>query len=105
MATNLIWWAGTSLLVIILIRGVQVGLVKKYPLFYGYIICVFMKDILDLLTYHFAPNFYRPVYWPTELATIVASYAVIVEIFRGALRHNSGIARKSQKILLSLFAL
>jgi hypothetical protein len=105
MATNVIWGAGTSLLVVILIRGVQVGLVRRYPLFYAYICCVFVKDIADLFTYHFAPNFYKPVYWPTELATIVASYAVIVEIFRGALKHNSGIARKSQKILLSLFAL
>jgi uncharacterized membrane protein len=105
MATNVIWWAGTWLLVIILIRGVQVGFVRKYPLFYAYISCVFLKDIVDLLTYHFAPSFYKPAYWPTELATIVASYVVIVEIFRSALRDNSGIARESQKILLFVFAL
>jgi len=46
-----------------------------------------------------------PLYWPTELLTIVASYAVIVEIFRKSLRHNPGIARKAQKLLLAAFAL
>jgi hypothetical protein len=64
-----------------------------------------LTDILSLVCYQFAPNFYRSLYWPTELATIVASYAVIVEIFRRSLRHSPGIARKAQKLLLAAFVL
>jgi hypothetical protein len=105
METHVIWWVGTSLVAAILIRGALVGHLRTYPLFYSYIGCVLLKEIVGLLSYRFAPNFYRPLYWSTELATIVASYAVIVEIFRQSLRHNPGIARKAQKLFLAAFAL
>jgi len=82
-----------------------VGLLRKYPLFYAYISCVLLKEIVGLLSYQFARNFYEPFYWPSELATIVASYAVIVEIFKQSLRHNPGIAHKAQKLFLAAFAL
>lgn len=105
MLTTAIWWVGTSLAALILIRGVRAGTSSKHPLFYGYIGCVLLTDIASLVCYQFAPGFYRRLYWPTELATIVASYAVIVEIFRQSLRHNPGIARRGQKLLLVAFAL
>ena len=105
METNAIWWVATSLAALILIRGVLAGNSSKYPLFYWYIGCVLLTDIVSMVCYQFAPNFYRPLYWPTELATIVASYAVIVEIFRQSLRHSPGIARRGQKLLLAAFGL
>lgn len=105
MVNTLIWTVGTSLLAILLFRGVLVGLTKKYHLFYTYIACVFVKGVVDQLSYLFVPNLYKPLYWYTELATIVASYAVVLEIFRQSFRHNPGIAHKSQKLLLSIFAL
>jgi hypothetical protein len=45
------------------------------------------------------------VYWPTELATILASYAVIIEIFRWSTRHKPGIRRLTQNALLIVFTL
>jgi hypothetical protein len=105
METQIIWWIGTSLVAVVLIRGAQVGNVVKYPLFYSYIGCVLLKEVVGLLSYRFAPNLYRPLYWATELATIIASYVVIVEIFRQSLRHNPGVARKAQKLLLAAFVL
>ena len=105
METQIIWWIGTALVALVLIRGALVGNLRRYPLFYFYISCVLVKEVVGLLSYLFAPNLYRPLYWSTELATIVASYAVIVEIFRQSLRHNPGIARKGLKLLLAAFAL
>jgi hypothetical protein len=105
METHVIWWLATSLEALILIRGGLVGHLRKFPLFYSYIGCVLLKEIVGLFSYEFAPNFYKPLYWPAELATIVASYAVIVEIFRQSLRRNPGIARKAQKLLVAAFAL
>ena len=105
METYAIWWVGTSLAALILARGVVAGNLSKYPLFFSYIGCVLLTDIVSLACYEFAPDFYRQLYWPTELATIVASYAVIVEIFRQSLRHNPGIARGGQKLLLATLAL
>jgi hypothetical protein len=105
METHVIWWVGTSLVAVVLIRGALVGNLRKYPLFYLYIGCVLVKEVVGLLSYRFAPNFYRPLYWSTELVTIIASYAVMVEIFRQSLRHNPGIARKGLKLLFVAFTL
>jgi len=54
---------------------------------------------------HIRPNLYANLYWPTELITIVASFAVIMEIFRGSVRHNPGIVRFTQTFLVIAFAL
>jgi hypothetical protein len=105
METHVIWWVGTSLVAVVLIRGALVGNLRKYPLFYLYIGCVLVKEVVGLLSYRFAPNFYRPLYWSTELVTIIASYAVMVEIFRQSLKHNPGIARKGLRVLLAVFVL
>jgi hypothetical protein len=105
METHVIWWVGTSLVAVVLLRGALGGNLRKYPLFYSYMSCVLVKEVVGLLSYRFAPNFYGPLYWPTELATIVASYAVMVEIFRQSLRHSPGIARKGLKLLLAAFVL
>jgi hypothetical protein len=104
MDTNLIWWSGVALDVAILLRGGWTGLFRKYPLFYVYICCVVVKEVIGLLAYELAPGLYAPLYWPTELATVLASYAVIVEIFRQVLKHNPGAARLVQNLLLLLFA-
>ena len=105
METNLIWCIGASLEAVVLIRGALTGLLRRYPLFYVYITCVLLKGVIALWSYAFAPDLYQSLYWITELATIVVSYGVIVEIFRAGLKHNPGIANKSQKLLLSVFAL
>jgi len=105
MSTSFIWWSGVAVESAILLRGALAGLLKKYPLFYSYIACVLVKEIIGMLAYHFAPHLYEPLYWPTELATIVASYAVIIEIFRWSTRHNPGIRRLTQSAFLGVFAL
>ena len=105
MTANFIWWSGIALEAAIVLRGAQAGLLRKYPLFYAYIGCVLAKDLSQLLAYQFARDLYAPLYWPGELATIVASYAVIIEIFRWATRHKPGLRRLAQDVLLIVFCL
>ena len=105
METNVVWCVGTSLVAVLLIRGALTGLLRRYPFFYAYISSVLLKEVVGLWSYRFAPSLYQPLYWLTELATIVVSYAIIVEIFRAGLRHNPGIANNSQKLLISIFVL
>ena len=105
MLANFIWSTAIALEVAILLRSGLTGLLKKYPLFFSYIGCVLLKEIVGLLTRAWAPKLYEPLYWPTELATILASYAVMVEIFRWSTRHKPGIRRLTQRALLSAFAL
>ncbi|HET6929325.1 MAG TPA: hypothetical protein VFI45_03315 [Candidatus Acidoferrum sp.] len=89
----------------VIFRGLRAALQKRYPLFYAYVGCVFLIELLRVFCYKASPNFYPAFYWHTELVTIAASYAVILEIFRQALRHNPGVARVAQKLLLVVFVI
>lgn len=104
MLSSFVWSLSIALELALLTRGFA-GLVRKYALFYAYIGCVLAKDLTCLICYTFAPNLYAKVFWPTELITIVASFAVIIEIFRGSVRHNPGIVRFTQTFLVIAFAL
>lgn len=104
MFAYFIWWTAIALEVVILFRGAMTGLLQKYPLFFTYVGCVLLKEIIGLLTSVLAPKLYEPLYWPADLATIVASYAVLVEIFRWSTRHKAGIRRLTQRALLIVFA-
>ncbi len=104
MFAKFIWSTAITLEVVILLRGALTGLLKKYPLFFTYIACVLLAEIIGLLTRAWAPRLYEPLYWPADLATILASYAVMVEIFRWSTRHKPGIRRLTQRALLSAVA-
>lgn len=105
MDTNLIWLSAIALETAVVFRGLRAALLKKYPLFYAYIGCVLLIEVLRVFCYKVRPNFYPAFYWHTELVTIVASYAVTFEIFRQALRHNPGVAQFSRKLLLVVFVI
>jgi len=105
MGTNFIWWCAIALEAALLWRGATSQLLKKYPLVYAYIGCVLLIEILRFCCYRFAPNSYPSLYWNSELVTILASYAVIFEIFRQGLRHNPGVARLAQNLLLVVFVI
>ena len=105
MVSYFVWWTCIGLEAALLIRGRVAGLFTRYPLFYSYIGCVLLKELAGFVSYALAPNTYPFVYWPTELITVVASFAVIVEIFRGAVRHNPGIVRFLQNVLLAVFSM
>jgi hypothetical protein len=104
MLANFIWWTAIALEVVILLRGARTGLLKRYPLFFTYIGCVLLTEIIGLLTNALAPKSYELVFWPADLATILASYAVMVEIFRWSTRHKPGIRRITQRALLTVFS-
>ena len=105
MFANFIWWTAIALEVVILLRGARTGLLKRYPLFFTYIGCVLLAEIIGLLTNALAPQSYELLFWPADLATILASYAVMIEIFRWSTRHKPGIRRLTQRALLTAFAL
>lgn len=105
MGTNLIWWYAIALEATLFLRAVSTGLLRKYPLFYFYIACVLATELLRFCCFHFAPNHYPNFYWDTELFTIIASYAVSLEIFRYSLKHYPGVARLAQTLLLIIFVL
>jgi len=105
MGTNLIWWSAIALETAVLCRGAKAALLRKYPFFYAYVASVLLIDLLRFSCYEFASNFYQAFYWHSELVTIVTSYAIVFEIFRGSLRHNPAVAGLAQTLLLVVFVL
>src|SRR5260370_14662505 len=105
MLANCIWCAATAREAVIRSRSELTGLLKKSPLFFASITCVLLTEIIGLLTNALAPKLYETLYWPADLATILASYAVMVEIFRWSTRHKPGIRRLTQRALLTVFAI
>lgn len=89
----------------VLFRGLRAALLKKYPFFYTYVACVLLIELLRFAFYTSTPRFFQAFYWYSELIAVVASYGIIVEIFRKALKHNPGVARVAQKLLLVILVI
>lgn len=104
MFTNLIWGTSIALESLLLLRAAGQGLLKRYPLFYGYVGCVLVREIIGLAALRLYPASYDYLYWPAELVTVLASYAVMIEILRNSTRHHPGIRRLSQNALLIVLA-
>jgi len=100
MISNLIWWSAMALEAIVLLRGVKGRLIRSYPLFYGYICSVLTIEILRFGCYSFKSGFYPNFYWYSEFVVILASYVVILEIYRRSFKYHPGVARLAQRLLV-----
>jgi len=100
MISNLIWWSAMALEAIVLLRGVKGRLIRSYPLFYGYIGSVLTIEILRFVCNSFKPGFYPNFYWYSEFVGILASYTVILEIYRRSFKNHPGVARLAQRLLV-----
>jgi hypothetical protein len=90
---------------VILVRGLRVRMITKYPYFYGYVFCVFCVSAgLMYCSYRVSPAFYRQWYWPTQFVTLVAGCGVILEILERALDSYPGAARFLRGLCLVLIA-
>jgi hypothetical protein len=105
MTANILWWVCIALETTLLVRGIFSPLVKRYRLFYGYIACVLAAEVVRLIFYLSVPDHYASVYWYSELTTIIASYAVVIEILQHSLRPYPGLARPLTRLLWVIFAL
>ena len=102
---DIVWWGAITLELIVLSRALVTGLFTKYFLFSIYLVCVLVSEIVRFACYEFTPNFYPTLYWCSELILIVASYSVVIEIFRQAFKYNPGLARLTRHLLLILLTL
>ena len=103
MDTTLVWLIAIALEAGILFRGFKTGLQKRYPFLYAYIGSLLLIEILRFFCFRLTPNLYSSFYWQTELVRIVASYGVVFEIFRRALRNNRGVAHITKQLLQIVF--
>jgi hypothetical protein len=102
MTSLLILSAGITLEVILLIRGAQQGLFRRYPAFYSYIGFVLATDILVnpvILSKHI----YLYFYWISEFLGLVLGCLALLEFYRAALAEYPGTARMARALLSLLF--
>src|SRR5260221_2273732 len=97
---NFIWVSAMILEAGILLRGSSGKLLKSYPLFFGYIGSVLTIDLLRYGCNTFNPGFYPEFYWYSEFVVILASYGVILEIYKRSFKNHPGVARHAQGLLI-----
>jgi len=78
---------------------------KRFPIFYGYIGCVLVRDVSAIPIYRAWPSLYRPFYWSTAFVTAILGYAVILEIYSRSLARFPGVARLIRAVLVGLLFL
>ena len=104
MLTMTIWWLAILLEGLLLVRGFQAKLLRQYPFFYAYMLCVFATELLRFSVYRWYAADYLGVYWITQFLSLLIGSAVILEIYRVGLREFPGAARMARNLLLIVFA-
>jgi len=102
MISLLILSAGIALELILLTRGVQQRLIRRYPAFYSYIGFVLVSDIL-VYPVHFNKHIYLYFYWFTEFLGLILGCLALLEFYRAALASYPGTARMARALLGILF--
>jgi hypothetical protein len=104
MVSYSIWLVGILLELLLLTRGYQQRLLRRYPIFYSYIAFVFVSDTaLGLI--HFPKHLYIYIYWIIEFFGLVIGCLVVFEFYRVALTLYPGTARMARALLAVLFLL
>jgi hypothetical protein len=104
MLILLLWLAGLLFEFLLLVRSVQTQTLAKYSYFYAYIFCVFIVSTV-LYIERSKPDFYDAWYWPTQFATLVIGFGVVLEVVRQALDDYPGAKRFAWRASCAVFAL
>lgn len=73
----LVFYAGALTL---LIRAVRGGVLSRFPLFYSYIFYMLLSSAAMMTVYTAAPSYYAKAAWFRFLLSLVAEFAVLIEI-------------------------
>jgi hypothetical protein len=105
MLGQAIWWGSIALETMLLVRGLRGKLLARYPVFYSYILFVWLQSLLRFSIYHARPQLYLPVYWITEYSAVLIGCGVVFEIFRVGLAAYPGTARMARNLLAFVFVM
>lgn len=100
-----IWWGCIAFETLLIVRGLAGRLWARYPVFYAYILFVWLQSLLRFSIFHSRPQLYAPVYWITEWLGVLIGCAVVFEIYRVGLAAYPGTARLARNLLGFVFVL
>jgi hypothetical protein len=90
---------GLSLEAILVAGGLRTKLAQRFPLFYSYVLFVFVQDVLRSIVYRWYSELYPNVYWVSQFVALVLGCIVVFEICRVGLREFPGTARMARNLL------
>ncbi len=88
-----------------LIRGLRGKLLSRYPVFYTYILFVWLQSLVRFFVFHASPGLYSSTYWFTDLLGVLIGCGVVFDIYRVGLSAYPGTARMARTLLCSVFLL
>jgi hypothetical protein len=103
MLTMAIWCVGTLAEVLVLVRGFQAKLFRRFPIFYAYLLFVNLDEFARFFVYRWHTSYYFQVYWVTQFFSLAIGSAIILEIYQVALRSYPGAAKMARYLLLVVF--
>ena len=100
-----LWLVGPLLESALLVRAFQIGLIRRYKLFYLYAVWVLVRDLSLIPVYHFEPHYYASVYWYSQFCSILVGCGVVWEIYKLTLARFPGAAQMARNVLTFIFIL
>src|SRR5579864_4977478 len=82
MLTLSIWLCGILLEMLLLFRGFRTKLVRRYPLFYSYILYVLLQSLVRYFVYNERHSLYDTVYWITQFLAVAIGCVVVFDVFQ-----------------------
>ncbi len=98
LLSRAIWLAGNLLLACILLRGKR-RWGGRFPVFYGYVACVFVTSLVRIYFFAASPVLYRNVYWGSEILGVLFGFGVTWEIYTNVLGRYPGVSRMARTVL------
>ena len=88
MVTSILWSAGFALESLILLRSLKGRFFRHYPVFFVYMALVWTTSVALLPAYDSAA--YANTYWAMEFLTLLAGFAVLLELVQKSFRPVRG---------------
>jgi hypothetical protein len=83
---------------LIVFRGLQGKLLRRFPFFYAYIISTWAFDVPLYVLYSVGSPLYARWFWTVQFVTLVLGYGILLEIFTHVLSPYSGAERFARRI-------
>jgi len=99
MLTQILWWGGILLELLLLLRGIQTNWVRRFPIFYSYHVFILVQSLGLFGVYFWFSALYRGTYWTCEFIALLMGSLILLEIYRVALRRYPGTARMARNLL------
>jgi len=105
MFAQVIWWVGDFLVLVLLVRGIQTGLPRTFPIFYLYLAWTLIEGVTLTAVRLQWPDYYLTVGWAARLPLITLEYGILWEISRNVFQRFPGAGKVASRLILLIFAL